>query len=294
MFAASVAAWTYTNPTEPTINYVTGYSQGNNNINATHANLDNGSYTNTLTFPASTLWGHSGGTSGVTADKIAIRLYQGGGQNDSKPIIEWRDTNNKIMAWITAHEMLNESGVWSTHKHISFETGNGTMYGAFSRLAITYGCDWCEIYTNDASLSLDSASRSNLALRYRQHNTTGQFYNDSNNRVEYIHNNVTVMSMSTNGILLKDGSSSSPSYSFENDTGAGIWYSTVDDQVKIANGGGSRATIGNTYLQANTDLRLPITAPASPAQGSIYFNTTLHTTVCYDTVWRYCGNGTAI
>lgn len=296
MFAASVAAWTYTNPTEPTINYVTGYSQGNNNINATHASLDNGSYTNTLTFPASTLWGHVGGTSGLTEDKMAIRFYAQ--SNDSKPILEWRDMDNKKIAWITAHDKLNESGVWSTHRHISIETAKADMTNIVTRLGISYGKDITEVNISNAvlRLSAESETKANPSIGWQGYEGNGIYYNVSaiGDPIEFIKNGISMLSITGTAILFKDGSSSSPSISFENDTGAGIWYSTSDDQVKIANGGGSRATIGATYLQANTDFRLPLTAPASPAQGSIYFNTTLHTTVCYDTVWRYCGNGTAI
>ncbi len=41
MFAASVAAWTYTNPTEPTINYQTGFQMGNTSMNSTDIISDN-------------------------------------------------------------------------------------------------------------------------------------------------------------------------------------------------------------------------------------------------------------
>ncbi len=39
---------------------------------------------------------------------------------------------------------------------------------------------------------------------------------------------------------------------------------------------------------------LPIIQPSSPALGSIFYNSTSHTTNCYDGGWRYCGNGTFV
>ncbi len=39
---------------------------------------------------------------------------------------------------------------------------------------------------------------------------------------------------------------------------------------------------------------LPTIKPSSPVLGNIFYNSTSHTTNCYDGGWRYCGNGTLI
>ena len=39
---------------------------------------------------------------------------------------------------------------------------------------------------------------------------------------------------------------------------------------------------------------LPTVQPSSPSLGSIFYNTTSHTTNCYDGGWRYCGNGSFV
>jgi len=62
----------------------------------------------------------------------------------SKPILEWIDRNGKKVAWIVAHENLDDVTV---HKHISIETIKADMITQVSRLAVTYGADRAVVET---------------------------------------------------------------------------------------------------------------------------------------------------
>lgn len=225
------------------------------------------------------LYGHGNGSDGVTGDHPALVLD--GVTNTSKPIIEWRIANGTAVAWVIAHDMLHEDGVYKSHKHISIETANAAQDAIYTRFSIDWGKDRPDIKVVNANFYTDDEG---LGFWRDRDTYVGRTTTDT---INITVGGVKRFEVSPTQIMFRDSLIPYQSGS----------YNLGSSALKMNNIYSNNMHVKILNLTSDGQINMPTTRLTSGRQeGTMYWNTTYNVLVAYDGAgakWVYAGNGSA-